>query len=116
MTGLAAGAAVDAGRLALTHAPLPAEDVRDGMPTTAYSVLDDAGGIEIGVWEMTPGTAVDVEEDEVFVVLSGRATVTFTAPVLPPVELGSGSVMRLTTGMRTVWTVSATLRKVSIGI
>lgn len=116
MTGLTPGAVVDAGRLALAHTPLPDADVRDGAPTAAYAVLDDADGIEIGVWEMTPGTAVDVEEDEVFVVLSGRATVSFTAPVLPPVELEPGSVMRLTAGMRTTWTVTETLRKVSIGL
>lgn len=116
MTALRSGVAVDAGRLSLPHTPLPEGDVRDGAPTTAYAVLDDAGGIEIGVWEMTPGTAVDVEEDEVFVVLSGRATVAFTDPALPPVELGPGSVMRLSAGMRTVWTVAATLRKVSIGL
>jgi uncharacterized cupin superfamily protein len=116
VTALPPGAVVDAGSLALTHAPLPDEDVRDGAPTTAYAVLDDAGGIEVGVWEMTAGTASDIEEDEVFVVLSGRATVTFTAPALPPVELRPGSVMRLTAGMRTVWTVSENLRKVSIGL
>lgn len=116
MTTLTPGAVVDAGNLALTHDPLPDEDVRDGAPTTAYTVLDEASGTEIGVWEMTPGTAVDVEEDEVFIVLSGRATVAFTAPALPPVGLGPGSVMRLTAGMRTVWTVNATLRKVSIGL
>ncbi|MFC7644345.1 cupin domain-containing protein [Streptosporangium lutulentum] len=28
-----------------------------------------------GIWEITPGTVTDVEHDEVFVVLSGRATV-----------------------------------------
>ena len=116
MTALTPGVAVDAGHLPLTHDPLPEEDVRDGAPTTAYTALDAAGGVEIGVWEMTPGAAVDVEVDEVFVVLSGRATVTFTAPALPAVELGPGSVMRLTAGMRTVWTVTTTLRKVSIGL
>ncbi|WP_101848230.1 cupin domain-containing protein [Zhihengliuella sp. ISTPL4] len=116
MTALAPGAVVDAGNLPLTHAPLPDEAVRDGAPTTAYTVLDDASGIEVGVWEMTPGTAVDVEEDEVFVVLSGRATVTFATPALAPVEIGPGSVMRLTAGMRTIWTVTETLRKISLGL
>ena len=116
MTGLVPGVVVDAARLPLTHASLPAEDVRDGAPTTAYTVLDDAGGTEIGVWEMTAGTASDTEEDEVFVVLSGRATIAFTAPALPPVEVGPGSVVRLSAGMRTVWTVTETLRKVSFGI
>ncbi|WP_149083653.1 MULTISPECIES: cupin domain-containing protein [Microbacterium] len=116
MTGLAPGVVVDAARLPLTHDPLPAEDVRDGDPTTGFTMLDDGGGVEVGVWEMTPGTATDTEEDEVFVVLSGRATVAFTTPALPSVDLRPGSVLRLTAGMRTVWTVTETLRKVSVGL
>ncbi|HET7801419.1 MAG TPA: hypothetical protein VFL38_13435, partial [Humibacillus xanthopallidus] len=73
----------------------PGDAVVDGDPTAAVSVLGEVGRVdlvgrargvdetgaagesaaaEVGVWEMTPGTATDVEADEVFVVLSGRAT------------------------------------------
>lgn len=116
MTALAPGTPVDARALALTHEPLPADEVRDGAPTAAYAVLDDEGGPEVGVWEMTPGTASDTEEDEVFVVLSGRATIDFTEPALPSIAVGPGSVVRLSAGMRTVWTVTETLRKVSVAV
>ncbi|MBS1697777.1 MAG: cupin domain-containing protein [Actinobacteria bacterium] len=100
--------------LALTHAPLPAAEVVAGTPTTAIAVLDDTGDREIGLWEMTPGVATDTEADELFVVLSGRATIAFEDPALVDLEVGPGSVVRLAEGMRTTWTVTETLRKVYI--
>lgn len=111
---LAAGAGVDAGTLALTHEPLPADEVLAGAPTTAVHELATIGGVEVGVWEMTPGTATDTEADEVFVVLSGRATISFASSGLPDLEIGPGSVVRLAEGMRTTWTVTETLRKVYV--
>ena len=113
MTALpAAGTAV--ADLVLVHAPLAADEVVAGSPTAAIAVLDDTGDREIGIWEMTPGTATDTEADELFVVLSGRATIAFEDPSLPPLEVGPGSVVRLAEGMRTTWTVIETLRKVYI--
>ncbi|WP_435747588.1 cupin domain-containing protein [Microbacterium sp. PMB16] len=111
---LAPGTGTDAAALPLTHEALPGAEVRDGSPTAASAVLATLGAVEIGVWEMTPGTASDVEADEVFVVLSGRARIEFESPALPTLEVGPGSVVRLTEGMRTVWTVSETLRKVYV--
>ena len=101
------GIVTDAARLAIDLAPVPAEQVVEGAPATGFVELTQA----IGVWEHTPGTSTDVEADEVFVVLSGSATVTFDGPALPPMELRAGSVARLTAGMRTVW--SATRPSVS---
>ena len=113
---LGPGLMLAAATVDLTHEPLPPEQVVSGNPTTATLVLDQRDGHEIGVWEITPGTASDFEEDEVFVVLSGRARVEFTAvaqgEVPPPIELGPGSVVRLVSGMHTTWTVHETLRKV----
>lgn len=114
---LAAGTGVDAARLALVHSALPATEVLSGTPTTALHPLATIGGgsgVEIGIWEMTPGTASDTEVDEVFVVLSGRARIAFISPELPDLEVGPGSVVRLAEGMRTVWTVTETLRKIYI--
>lgn len=112
MTALSAGTGVDAAALPLAHAPLPASDVVSGSPTTATVALGEIGGVEIGVWEMTPGTASDTEADEVFVVLSGHARIAFLDPALPTIEVGPGSVVRLAEGMRTEWTVTETLRKI----
>ena len=114
MSELAAGAGVDATALTLTHEPLPAEEVLAGAPTTAVHELSTIGGVGIGVWEMTPGTATDTEADEVFVVLSGRATIAFASSGLPTLEVGPGSVVRLAECMRTTWTVTETLRKIYI--
>lgn len=112
MTGLPAGVAVDATALPLDHAPLPAEEVLVGTPTTATHDLTTLNGIGIDIWEMTPGTATDTETDEVFVALSGRATITFASSGLSELEVGPGSIVRLAEGMRTTWTVTETLRKV----
>lgn len=109
---LTPGTASDATGLTLAHEPLPAADVRRGEPTAGAQDLGTFSGVELGVWEMSPGVASDTEEDEVFIVLSGRARVDFEHPSLPSIDLGPGSVVRLTEGMRTVWTVTETLRKV----
>jgi len=114
VTGLLTpGFVVQANAMVLLHEALPTDRVVAGAPTTGLAVLVEAApernGPEIGVWEMTPGTVTDVEEDEVFVVLAGRATVLMQG--LDAVELTPGSVVQLTAGMATTWTVHETLRK-----
>lgn len=112
------GVLVAAATLPLDHEPLPADQVVAGSPTTGVAVLIEGPDTEIGVWEMTPGTATDVEADEVFIVLTGRGTVRFDA--VPegarpaPIDLAPGAVVRLTAGMHTTWTITETLRKVYV--
>lgn len=105
--------AVDAATLPLEHEPVPADQLVDGAPTTATSALATVGGAEVGVWEMRPGVMRDVEADEVFVVLSGAATIEF-ADGSAPLRVGPGDVVRLAAGAETVWTVTDTLRKVYV--
>jgi len=105
---------VDATALPLVHEPLPPDAVVIGRPTTATHTLATLGEVEVGIWEMTPGTASDIEVDEVFVVLSGHAMIEFVEPALPAIEVEAGSVVRLAEGQRTVWTVTETLRKVYV--
>ena len=100
----------DAAGMVLVHEPVSAAQVVAGAPTTGIHEIDET----TGVWEMTPGAMSDVEVDELFVVLAGDATVDFVEPALPSIELRPGSVVRLEAGMRTVWTVRETLRKVYI--
>jgi len=114
VSALEPGAVTDAAALVLAHEPLGSGEVVDGAPTTGSVALGEIRGVEVGVWEMTPGTASDVEADELFVVLSGAASIRFVSPELPTIEVGPGSVVRLSEGMRTVWTVAETLRKVYI--
>lgn len=116
---LAAGALTDAPGLALGHEPVPPDKVVAGSPTTAYLALDRSAAGEIGVWEMSVGAMWDIEVDEVFVVVSGSATLAFdadpaTGVVREPIELAPGAVVRLEAGMRTTWTVREPLRKVFI--
>lgn len=107
MTALPPGTEVGALGLRVELEPVPDDQVLVGTPSTGWTMLDE----RVGVWEMTPGSMRDVEEDEVFVVLAGSATVAFEQPALPDAELRPGSIMRLQAGMRTSWTVHETLRK-----
>lgn len=113
---LVAGAVTDAAALPLAHEPVPHDQVVTGAPTTGYAQLDVAadGSRELGVWEMTPGAMRDTEADEVFLVIAGRATVDFADPAQPSIQLAPGSLVRLEAGMRTVWTVHETLRKLFV--
>lgn len=92
--------------------PLAADETLAGAPAAGSRALTTVGEVEVGVWEMTPGTATDTEVDEVFVVLSGSATITFEDGERLPV--GPGAVVRLHEGERTTWAVHSTLRKVYV--
>lgn len=109
---IALGHAINAIDTAVAHLPLPDEEVVAGDPGTATIDIGTFRGVDIGLWEMTPGTATDVEEDEVFVVLAGRARIEFTDRNLATLEVGPGDVVRLEAGMHTRWTVIETLRKI----
>ena len=103
---------VAAQAVSLSHEPVAHEQIVAGQPTTGSAALGAIGEAEYGVWEMTPGAMSDVEEDELFVVLSGAATVAFDGG--ETWTLGPGSTGRLAAGNRTVWTVTETLRKVYV--
>jgi len=108
------GVIADAASVVLEHVPVEPDQIVAGAPTTGHLVLDDDGDRTVGVWEMTVGAMRDVEADEVFVVLAGAATVEFEHPHSSPILLAPGSVVRLESGMRTIWTVRQTLRKVYV--
>lgn len=102
---------IHAAALKVDHQPVPAEQSLRGAPGTATVTLGLFGGLEVGIWEMTPGAMTDVEADEVFVVLTGSAAVEFDDGTAS-LQIGPGDVVRLAAGTRTVWTVTDTLRKV----
>ncbi len=118
-----AGTVLHAADVALDHTPVPSEQTFAGAPTvgsiglaTIGGRLDagDLDGVEVGVWECTPGVSTDIEAEEVFVVIFGRARIDFASPELPSIEVGPGDLVRLEAGMQTVWTVTETLRKVYV--
>lgn len=92
--------------------PLDPERIEAGDPRVSSRTLWESadGSQSRGVWQITPGTVTDTEADEVFVVLSGRATVEVEGG--PVLEVGPGDVCLLRAGDRTRWTVHETLRKV----
>lgn len=115
LTSLPAGTAVHPDALNLDLEPVPAGAVASGSPATGVHPLGDFGGVSLGVWEMTEGGMFDTEADEVFLVLSGAATVEFLAEdgsAASTAELAPHTLMRLAAGTRTRWTVTETLRKV----
>ncbi|MBX3099394.1 MAG: cupin domain-containing protein [Salinibacterium sp.] len=95
----------------LEHTSIPPEQVVEGSPTTGLAVLVE-GTPEIGVWEHTPGVSTDIEVDELHVVLAGDATLEIEGH--ETLYLVPGAIVRLTTGMRTTWTVRETLRKLYV--
>jgi uncharacterized protein len=93
--------------------PYDAGEVVAGSPTAGLALLDSVGGASVGLWELSQGTVRDTEVDEVFVVLSGEATVRFLSSD-EAVELRPGTVVRLRAGERTEWEIRSTLRKVYV--
>lgn len=103
--------ALPAATIELDYEAVPSHQSVSGAPTTATATVDAFGGLEVGVWEMTPGVMRDVEAEELFVVLSGSASVEFVDGSAT-LGLAAGDVVRLAAGSETVWTVTETLRKV----
>ena len=68
------------------------------------------GRIVRGIWRITQGTVTDTEQDELFVVIEGRATIEVADG--PTIDVGPGDVCILERGARTTWTVHEPLRKV----
>ncbi|MFC0450899.1 cupin domain-containing protein [Rhodococcus jostii] len=98
----------------LTYERLPADQVLRGpAPMVGERLLGDIAGATVGIWEIEPSVSSDVEVDEVFVVLSGDATVQFEDGTVD-LELRPGSVVRVQTGQKTRWIVRDTLRKVFV--
>jgi uncharacterized protein len=111
MTELAPDTALDAADVPLSTVPVAPAQTVDGSPRCGSVALGTYAGRELGVWEMTAGAMTDTEAEEVFVVVSGRATVTFDDG-RAPLDLRPGSVARFAAGTTTRWTVTETLRKV----
>lgn len=98
----------------IPHEAVEAESLVSGEPTIGYlDIGTTVDGAEVGVWEITPGVVRDVEEEEIFIVLKGSATIEF-ADGRPSIDVSAGSVVRLDAGMGTTWTVHETLRKIYV--
>ena len=74
---LLANQCTDATEARLEYRSVPADQIISGNPRVGTAELGQLGQVSIGVWEMSPSVTTDVEVDEFFIVLSGRATVAF---------------------------------------
>ena len=104
--------AFDPSTIELAPSPLDPSQTVEGRPEVSERVMWSSadGRCHRGVWQHTPGVSTDVEVDEMFVVVSGRATIEVEGG--PTLEVGPGDVGILEAGARTRWTVHETLRKV----
>jgi uncharacterized protein len=108
---VAATFAVRASDVTLEPESLDPAQIVAGAPETSGAVLSESadGRVVRGVWRCTAGTLTDVEQDELFVVLEGRATIVVESG--DTLEVGPGSVCVLEHGARTTWTVHEPLLK-----
>lgn len=103
---------VSATSQALDPDPLDASQVVSGNPQVSSYELLDTDALAVGIWRHTAGVSTDVEADEIFVVLSGRATIEVASG--PTLEVGPGDVGVLEAGAETTWTIHDDLRKIYI--
>ena len=86
-------------------------DDGDLVATGAYKVSEFAEGA-VDVWGAEPGYFGGVAADEIFVVLKGRAELTFDETG-ERITIGPGDIVRLHAGKRNTWRTLETIRKVS---
>jgi uncharacterized protein len=91
--------------------PLDPSQIVSGKPEVTGKVLwESPDGRQLrGIWQITPGVVTDTEANELFVVVSGRATIEVEGGSV--LEVGPGDACILREGDRTRWTVHETLRK-----
>ncbi|MER6787486.1 cupin domain-containing protein [Streptomyces sp. NPDC000658] len=91
--------------------PLDPAQIVSGAPEVSGKVVweSDDGRQLRGIWQITPGVVTDTEADELFVVISGSATIEIEGG--PVLSVGPGDMAVLREGDRTTWTVHETLRK-----
>ena len=104
------------GSVPLGQAALDPGSIVAGSPRTyegeiATAPLPGGASLATGVWRCTAGTVTDVEVDETFVVLSGRATIEHAGESH---EVGPGDVCVLPAGAETTWTIHEDLTKVFV--
>jgi uncharacterized cupin superfamily protein len=99
--------------VAVAHEPVHPDEIVADQPTTGAVTVTtlDGLGVEVGVWEMSTGAVRDVEAEEAFLVLAGRATIETGGETF---EVARGDLVRLAAGTRTVWTVTEPLRKLYV--
>ncbi|MGV9563367.1 cupin domain-containing protein [Streptomyces sp. NPDC003480] len=91
--------------------PLDPAQIVSGTPEVTGKVIwESEDGRQVrGIWQITSGAVTDTEANELFVVISGSATIEVEGG--PTLRVGPGDMAVLREGDRTTWTVHETLRK-----
>lgn len=97
--------------LALEPTGAPAR-VLAGEPRTGERVLVARDGLEIGVWEVTPGEFASAKPDvgEIMQFLAGEGTITHADGTVT--RITPGTIVTLEPGWTGTWRVTTTVRKV----
>lgn len=92
------------------------KSLEDGstVPTATHHIAN-LKGVDVGVWQADPGLIGGVTDDEIFIVLEGRAEVTFE-DTKETIRIGPGDIVRLHRGQRNTWRTIERLRKISVWI
>lgn len=111
-----ANAAVSVPKLEVPLEAVPADEVVSGTPTQGIVELGSIGTAELGVWELRDGQVTDTEAEEIFIVVSGGADITFLdgPQAGETVTVSAGDAMRLVAGTKTRWSVPDHIRKVYV--
>jgi uncharacterized cupin superfamily protein len=82
-----------------------------GEPYESWKVISDDGRVELGVWEVTPGSFRGAKDGvyELMHFVAGRGTITGPDGVVT--EIRPGVVMLCPDGWSGVWDVHETVRK-----
>jgi uncharacterized cupin superfamily protein len=80
-----------------------------GNPEVSSLTLWEKDGCEAGLWQITPGEATDVEVEESFLVIEGRATIEYADG--RAFTVGPGDTHHFEGGEQTTWKVDETLLK-----
>jgi uncharacterized cupin superfamily protein len=94
----------------------PRAGADSGEPTTWTRVLSDAGPVQVGIWECTPGgwSIENRPNTEIVHVLRGAARITDRDGSIR--ELSAGSVVVLPVGWSGRWDITETIRKLYVTI
>ncbi len=97
--------------VSLTKDDLDPSKIISGNPEVFSAVMSTSynGRIVRGIWKCTEGTVIDVEQDEMFTILEGRATVIIEGGAT--LELRPGVMGELKKGDKTTWIIHEALLK-----
>lgn len=80
-----------------------------GDPQVSSLTLYEGDGCEAGLWQITPGEVTDVEAEESFMVIKGRAIIEYADG--RAFTVGPGDTHHFEGGEETTWKVEETLLK-----